>query len=578
MRYVKIPRIGMRWWLGLAFAVVAALTAVAVVALLSEKSEQAFQRYGNEFALGSSVSAAEALQADSTQAAVARHALALAERQHLAIFVFDRNGNPLSSQWSFGLAWESVPNGPEALRTALSSFRYIHGRRDGSAYTVGLPIHRGAGAALVAYSLRPELREQLGIVRAEYLQSALIAFGVGAALGLLIATLTARRLARIARAAGEIGAGNFDVEVTTHLPDEVGSLALSIEQMRRQLQDLFRTLENDRDRLERLLDRLNEGVFLVDRNLSVEFANDRARELLGAGLRLDELDGGASGSTHAVADLARHLFSAGLPEHLHVTRDGRSLLVSGIPPGDGGDNAIIVVFDETQRERNERVQREFATNAAHELRTPLASIVTAVEMLRTGAKDDPEARDEFLDVIAREADRLTRLTRALLMLARAELRDELPPFTPVEVAPLLDQVAASLPRRDGVAVSVDCPGELEIEGDADLLEQALSSVAVNAAQHTPAGSITLRGRGNNGSVVIEIADTGTGIPAVERERLFERFYRSGGKSGGRPGGFGLGLPIAREAVSALGGEIAIDSELDAGTTVRIVLPKPGGHL
>ena len=87
------------------------------------------------------------------------------------------------------------------MHTALSSLRYIKGRKDGSAYTVGLPIHRGAGAALVAYSLRPELRDQLGVVRNEYLQSALIAFGVGAALGLLIATLTARRLARIAQAA-----------------------------------------------------------------------------------------------------------------------------------------------------------------------------------------------------------------------------------------------------------------------------------------------------------------------------------------------------------------------------------------
>ena len=378
----------MRWWLGLAFAGVAALTAVAVVAVLSAKSQQAFRRYGKEFALGNSVSAAESLKADTSRDGVASHARVIADQQHLAIFVFDKNGNPLSNQSSFGLVWDSVPNGPEALRTALSGLRYIQGRQDGSAYTVGLPIHRGAGAALVAYSLRPELRDQLGIVRGEYLQSALIAFGVGAALGLLIATLTARRLARIARAAHEIGAGNFDVEVTTRLPDEVGSLALSIEQMRTQLQDLFRALENDRDRLERLLDRLNEGVFLVDRNLNVEFANDRARELLGEGSRLDELDGGGSPSAHAIADLALHLFTAALPEHLRVTKDGRSLLVSGIPPGEG-DNAIIVVFDETQRERNERVQREFATNAAHELRTPLASIVTAVEMLEDRGEGRP---------------------------------------------------------------------------------------------------------------------------------------------------------------------------------------------
>jgi signal transduction histidine kinase len=566
----------MRWWLGLAFAGVAAVTAIAVVALLSTRSEQAFRRYGKEFALGNSVSAAEAMKTDQTAAAVSRHAMVIAERQHLAIFVFDRNGKALSQPESFGLDWNAVPHGRTALRTALSGFRFIEGRKDGSAYTVALPIHRGAGAALVAYSLRPELREQLGIVRNDYLQSGLIAFGGAAALGLIIATLTARRLKRIAGAASEIGAGNFEVEVSSRLPDEVGSLALSIEQMRTQLQALFQALQNDRDRLEHLLDRLNEGVLLVDRELEVEFANGRARELLGAS-NLERIGDHPSSAVGAIRELALDLFSVGLPSHLRVTSDGRSLLVSGIPPVADGDNAIVVVFDETQREHNERVQREFATNAAHELRTPLASIVTAVEMLRTGAKDEPEARDEFLDVIAREADRLTRLTRALLMLARAEMRDEFAPFTPVDVRPLLAQVAATLPKRDGLEVSVECPPGLEIRGDADLLEQALSSIAVNAVQHTSEGSVTLRGRGDNGSVVIEIADTGTGVPNAERERLFERFYRASGEAATRPGGFGLGLSIAREAVAALGGEIAIDSEPDAGTTVSILLPSSGGH-
>ena len=563
----------MRWWLGLAFAGVAALTAVAVVALLTARSDQAFRKYGREFAVGNSVAAAEAIKQDRTAEEVARHAMSISEHQRLAIFVFDRDGHLISRQRSFGFSWQSVPDGRPALRTALSSLRYIHGRHDGSSYTLGLPIHAGAGAALVAYSLRPELREQLGIVRGEYLQAALIAFGVGAALGLLIATLTARRLTRIARAASEIGAGNFEVAVNPTLPDEVGSLALSIDKMRTQLKDVFATLEGDRDRLERLLDRLDEGVLLVDRDLHVEFANGPARKLLGSVNRLEE--GAGSPPVDPITRLARGLFSDGLPAHFRVSSGERSLLVSGIPPGAGGDSAIVVVFDETERERSERVQREFATNAAHELRTPLASIVTAVEMLQTGAKDDPEASDEFLDVIAREADRLTRLTRALLMLARAELRDDLPPFKAVKVAPVLSQVASSLPHREGLEVAVDCSCTLAITGDADLLEQALSSVATNAVQHTAEGTVMLRGRGDNGSVVIEIADTGSGISDTQRERLFERFYRAGGKGRERGGGFGLGLSIAREAVTALGGEIAIDSAPSVGTTVRIVLPRSG---
>ena len=103
---------------------------------------------------------------------------------------------------------------------------------------------------------------------------------------------------------------------------------------------------------------------------------------------------------------------------------------------------------------------------------------------------------------------------------------------------------------------------LAIVGDADLLEQALSSVAQNAMQHTDSGRVTMRGRRENGSVVIEVADTGSGIPAPDRARIFDRFYRAGD----RDGGFGLGLSIAREAVRTLGGEIELESEQSVGTS------------
>jgi signal transduction histidine kinase len=559
----------MRWWLALAFAGVAALTAIAVVALLNRHSEHAFRLNGMELAIGDSVVAAQSLRADTTRAAIERHAVSIAADRHLAIFVFDSRGRLISSPRSFGLDWSQIPQGPEARSTALSGLRYVKGRRDGSAFTVGLAIHRGAAAALVGYSLRPELRHRLGVIHAEYIQSALIAFGVAAALGLLIATLTARRLARIARAASEIGAGNFGVELKpSSFPDEVGSLGFSIEQMRSQLRELFLALENDRARLERLLDRLNEGVLLIDRGLEVEYANDRARELLDLGRDPGDVVTALPPSAMAIRSLAADLFKLELPEQLRIVAGDRTLLVTGIPPGRGGDNAIVVMFDEAQQENIERVQREFATNAAHELRTPLAAIVTAVEMLQTGAMDDPWARDEFIEVIAREADRLTRLTRALLVLARSELRDESPRLLRVEVRPLLEQVAASQPSRNGVGVSVECAPTLALATDSDLLEQALSNVVANAIQNTERGSVNLRGHRENGTVVIEVEDTGAGIPDAGKERIFDRFYRGGSAADG----FGLGLSIAHKSVVALGGEITLDSTPALGTTVRILLP------
>ncbi|MGZ4317553.1 MAG: sensor histidine kinase, partial [Gaiellaceae bacterium] len=242
--------------------------------------------------------------------------------------------------------------------------------------------------------------------------------------------------------------------------------------------------------------------------------------------------------------------------------------VSGIPPAADADAAILVVSDETQRERDERSQREFATNAAHELRTPLAAIVTAVEMLQTGAKEDRAARDDFLEVIERESARLTRLTRALLLLARSERGDDTGGLGLVRLRNLFASLPERIPLHAGVSTSVDCPADLEVTANPDLLEQVLVNLATNAAQHTAAGSITFRGRAEDGWALIEISDTGSGIPYRDQRRIFDRFYRVDASDGG----FGLGLAIARETIRVLEGEIELDSVPDIGTTVRIRLP------
>ena len=238
----------------------------------------------------------------------------------------------------------------------------------------------------------------------------------------------------------------------------------------------------------------------------------------------------------------------------------------GIPPGEGSDSGIVVVFDETQREHNERVQREFATNAAHELRTPLASIVTAVEMLQTGAKDDGSARDEFLEVIQE---------RPIVYTARpAPCSSSHEPSCATNRfasrgwswRPLLEQVAASLQVPDGVGISVDCQPALAVATDSDLLEQALSSIAANAVQHGPR----------------------THQPAwLTTQRLgLDRDRRHRTRHPGRAGTHLRALlsgqkqlrgvrtrAVDRSRVrAALGGEITLDPAPSNGTTVRIVLP------
>jgi PAS domain S-box-containing protein len=222
--------------------------------------------------------------------------------------------------------------------------------------------------------------------------------------------------------------------------------------------------------------------------------------------------------------------------------------------------------------RRARIEREFVTNAAHELRTPVTAIASAVDVLQSGAKESPEDRDRFIAHIADQCHRLERLSRALLVLARAQMGQEQPRMEPMRVAPLLEEIAAVLPAKADVDVRVECSPDIVALANIDLLEQAVLNVAANAAKYVDRGMIELRSAAADGRVVVAVSDTGPGMSADDRERAFDRFRRGSSDAGD---GFGLGLAIAAEAVEALGGEIEIDTAPEKGTTVRLLLQRAG---
>jgi signal transduction histidine kinase len=254
--------------------------------------------------------------------------------------------------------------------------------------------------------------------------------------------------------------------------------------------------------------------------------------------------------------------------------DGNSALLSlsaGPVVDDGGAivACVCLVHDVTARELRERAQRDFVTNAAHELQTPLTAIMAATEVLQSGAKEVPGERDRFLGHIESECERLARLVRALLVLARAQVAGETAPQTPVPLRPLLDDVALSLRPAKGIEVRVRCPDGLTALGTPELLSQALANLGANAAKHTGHGWIRFGAARRNGGVAIEVADTGPGLPLGLEERAFERFFRGGRRD---REGFGLGLAIVREAVAAMGGTVEVRSARRGGTVATIELP------
>jgi two-component system sensor histidine kinase VicK len=565
----------MRFWLPLAFALIAAVTALIVSWVFSGRSENALRGRAEELAMANSQGAADSVSDGIRRGNLAATLNRIAVLRRVSIFYFDENGEPASADQSRGVKLKAITQADDAVNTAKIggswSSRIDHGR----GYLVAVPVPR-VGGAVLTYSAFPQLESQVGIVHSQVVQAALFASLAGALAGLLVAMLIAGRLRRIAQAADAIEGGRFDTRLHPWLKDELGGLAETIDRMRGRLRETFGRLESERDRLRRLLGRLHDGVIAVDSNLRIEFSNAAARRLLRASVdEGDELP--EAWGEPVLRELAVRMFERGARavQETFQTTDGRAYSIAGIPPRGRSKNAILVITDVSVRERRERAEREFVTNAAHELRTPLATITGAIQVLQAGAKDDPGERDRFLDHIEREAARLGRLTHSLLVLARAQTREEAPNLAPVELQPLLEAIAEDVKPPPEVAVSVSCPPGLEVLAERDLVEQAVSNLTANALQNTPRGHIEIAAKElPSGSVALEVTDTGSGIAPERQDRIFDRFYRPDGRD---PRRFGLGLAIVRQAVAALGGRIELESAVGSGTTVRITLAGAGAH-
>jgi signal transduction histidine kinase len=543
------PFIGVRWWLGAAFAVVAATSTAIVVSQFSDSSEHAFRHNAENSAL---IDARIAAGKGATAGNLDRLAKQL-------------NGNVRLRLYGTAGVQPSPGLEQDAVTAALAGDTFAQGDSDGKIFVAAIPYR---GNALVAVSRRPDVAAAIHTVNGEALRAGVIAGVIGVIVGLLLAQLIALRLRRLSAAAEAIALGDFETPLRYHFRDEFGALARNFDRMRRQLRRSFRRLEAERDRLRLLLERLHEGVLTIDQDLVVHFANAEARRLLGGRVKEgDALPDPWQG--FALREFAQGLFDErATVTQVHVSPDEQHAFgVTGIPSQPETDWALLVVDDLTEQERRELAEREFVSNAAHELRTPLTTIIGAIEVLQAGAKEDPLARDRFLGHIEREAGRLARLARAMLTLARAHSGQEQPRVEAVELAPLLREVAAGLQPHAGVAVDVEVPEELAVEANRDLLEQALRNLGENAAKHTARGSVVLRAYGNGSTVTLEVEDSGPGISPEVQRHVFDRFYR-----GERDAhGFGLGLAIVRESVRTLGGRIELDSSPGEGTVFRILL-------
>jgi two-component system, OmpR family, phosphate regulon sensor histidine kinase PhoR len=557
--------IGMRLWLGCAFALVGLITAAAVYLLVRDSSGRTLTQSSGELAVGRTVRLTDSVAASLPHDA--EMAVSVTRTDGYQAWVVGRRGKILSADPTpNGMLLSEVPRSPAAIDQALRGRRF-EADLPGNVTVVGVPVIGASGVrgAVISRATPPAaLKRSIEGLRGDSVTALALAIGAGILVGFAVASLITIRIKRLATSAEAMAQGRFDEPLSVSGRDELGDLARALDSMREALRESFNMLATERDRLSAILDGLIEAVMVVGDDGEARFSNPAATALISEGKPLASL-----------RPSLRRASELGSAENAWLRVEERVFAVQArrVP----AENAVLLVArDRTEELRRELAERDFVSNAAHELRNPLAGLSSAIQVLRGGAKEDDEARDHFLDRLADDADRMTRLTQSLLTLARVEAGQE-GENQVVDVNLAAREAVEAVDAPEGVEVSVDAELELIAEGDPVLLRQVLAGLLSNACKNTPApGTVTLRARRKEeeSEVMIEVEDTGTGIAPEEIGRVFDRFYRGSGSL--ESDGFGLGLAIVKRMVDVMGGAVGVNSSQGEGSTfwVRLRAPQP----
>jgi two-component system phosphate regulon sensor histidine kinase PhoR len=436
---------------------------------------------------------------------------------------------------------------------------------------VAAPV--SGGAVRLAYPLGVIQDARRGI-RYELLFSSLLAFLVAMVVAALYARSVSTRLRRIVDFAAQVAQGDLSTRLDENSADEIGAVAHSLDATTKQLQENFEALQTSRDQLETLLNSMQEAVVAVNREGRVQWANRRMEKLLPTGVRPNA----------AIVETIREpnflaTIQAALRDRSVSTKRASSIVpgkifnVTAAPMAGGG--AVAVLHDLTEIERVEKTRRDFIANVSHELRTPLTNVQGYAETLLETVGEDGPSR-EFLEIIRKNAARMTRITEDLLILAKVESGEQKLDLHPVSPATLIEDAAENFRENDlGETIELILQNHAAqcVSADRNAAFQVFRNLIDNALKYAASGGrLEIGSRDVEGAVEFFVHDYGPGIASEHLPRLFERFYRVDKARSRESGGTGLGLAIAKHIVRAHGGAIWAESELNHGSIFFFTLP------
>lgn len=369
--------------------------------------------------------------------------------------------------------------------------------------------------------------------------------------------------------------GDFSNRVEVKSNDEIGDLATTFNLLTDKLQFNINEVFKEKNKMETIIEYMNDGLIAVDLNKNIIHVNSRARQFLNidnCNIMFDCIND--------VLDIDSIIENNELIGIKNVKIDQNIFKVDYLPFKDEEENEIGLVFvisDITESEKLDKMRKDFVANVSHELKTPLTSIKSYSETL-VNDDYDKEITKKFLNVINTEADRMARLVKDLLKLSNFDASFDNVDVKESDWVVLIENILLKLKpiyqAKDQEVDFINFVDDSLGKFDYDKMEQVIINILSNAIKYTEEkGKIIINLKNDSENFIVEIIDDGIGIPDEDLENIFNRFYRVDKARSRKLGGTGLGLAIAKEIVEMHNGKLIIKSKLDIGTIATLFVPK-----
>lgn len=509
----------------------------------------------------------------------------------MRITVIDSDGSVVGDSEEDPSKMENHADRPEVIQALAGvvgvSERYSGTLNENFIY-VAIPMEINGDVRVAVRASIPltEVDDYLSAMYKRLFVAGIVAALIAALTSLFVSRRISNPIEEMIKGIEHFAADDLDYRIPVQGLAEISELAGTINNMASRLKDRIETVEHQKSEQEAVFSAIPQGLLVVSDDEKIVRMNPGASDLLG--ISEEEARGKTIQEVVRNQQLQKFVMETLSTEDpvetdfvlrtdildLHIQARGVKLKSS-----DGNGSGAVIALNNVSRIRKlENVRREFVANVSHELRTPITAVKGFVETLMDGGVEDKDDANKFLEIINRQADRMSRIITDLLLLAQMESDQETGGIR-FEKAMVMDifegarQVCSSSASAKNVTIEIDCDDDLEVKGSPDLLEQAIINLAENAIKYSDENEkITIKAYRKDDWLAMDVIDRGCGIEPENQPRLFERFYRTDMARSRKLGGTGLGLAIVKHIVKVHGGRVGVESEFGKGSVFKVRIP------